>query len=108
MDEFQCKQYLSVLYIIHKLFKNKTFFILTDKIPQEIPNWYPEERGEQCVYNGRGMVIGCAQAGKSTLVKKLKAEKDVNTKSKSRIGVHSHPFKLNENESTITGKHFLL
>ena len=86
MDEFQCKQYLSVLYIIYKLLKNKTSF-LTDKIPQEIPNWYPEERGVQYVYNGRGMVIGCAQAGKSTLVKKLKAEKDLNTKSKSRIGV---------------------
>nr|XP_022291998.1 uncharacterized protein LOC111103214 isoform X2 [Crassostrea virginica] len=81
------------------------------KISQEILNWNRKERGKfvKCMkkgnspfYNGRGMVIGCAEAGKSTLVKKLRGEKDLNTKSISRIRVHSHLFKLNENESTIT------
>ena len=64
------------------------------------------KKGKISVYNGRGMVIGCARAGKTTLVKKLKGEKDLNTTSTSGIGVHSHLFKLSENESTITGKHF--
>ena len=66
------------------------------------------QSGSNSVYIGRGMVIGCAQAGKSTLVKKLKGEKDLDTMSLKRIGVHSHLLKLSENESTITGKHFQL
>lgn len=99
------------------LLRYNFFFILIDKIPQEIFYWKLKDRktyvksmkkGKISVYNGRGMVIGCARAGKSTLVKKLRGEKDLNTKSISRIRVHSHLFKLNENESTITGKHFLL
>lgn len=32
--------------------------------------------GQISVYTGRVMVIGCAEAGKTTLVKKLKGEKD--------------------------------
>lgn len=87
---------------------------MTVKIPPEIFYWSLEDRdkfvksmkiGNISVYNGRGMVIGCARAGKTTLVKKLKGEKDLNTKSTSGIEVHSHLFKLHENESTITGKH---
>lgn len=57
-------------------------------------------------YNARGMVIGCARAGKTTLVKKLKGEKDLKTDSTSGIEIHSHVFKLNENETTIFGKKF--
>nr|XP_022287917.1 uncharacterized protein LOC111100394 isoform X6 [Crassostrea virginica] len=81
------------------------------KIPEEILYWSLENRekfvksmkiGNISVYNGRGMVIGCARAGKSTLVKKLKGEKDLNTTSTSGIEVHSHLFKLHKNESTIT------
>ena len=92
-----------------------SFCILTVKIPEEILYWSLENRekfvksmkiGNISVYNGRGMVIGCARAGKSTLVKKLKGEKNLNTTSTSGIEVHSHLFKLHENESTITGKHF--
>lgn len=99
------------------LLRYNFFFILIDKIPQEIFYWKLKDRktyvksmkkGKISVYNGRGMVIGCARAGKSTLVKKLKGEKDLNTTSTCGIEVHSHLFKLNENESTITGKHFQL
>lgn len=50
------------------------------------------------------MVIGCAEAGKTTLVKKLKGEKDLSTESTSGIEINSHVFKLHANESTIIGK----
>ena len=103
------------MYLFIYLLRYNFFFILIDKIPQEIFYWKLKDRktyvksmkkGKNSVYNGRGMVIGCARAGKSTLVKKLKGEKDLNTTSTSGIEVHSHFFKLHENESTITGKHF--
>lgn len=60
------------------LLRYNFFFILIDKIPQEIFYWKLKDRktyvksmkkGKISVYNGRGMVIGCARAGKSTLVK---------------------------------------
>ena len=54
------------------------------------------------------MVIGCAEAGKTTLVKKLKGEKNLNTESTSGIEIHPHVFKLHANESTITGNRFLI
>lgn len=57
--------------------------------------------GQISVYTGRVMVIGCAEAGKTTLVKKLKGEKDLSTESTSGIEIHSHVFKLHANESTI-------
>ena len=59
------------------------------------------------MYNGRAMVIGCAMAGKTTLVKKIKGDKDLTTTSTSGIEIHSHAFKLNPDESTISGKYFL-
>ena len=64
------------------------------------------KRGKISVYSGRGMVIGCAEAGKTTLVKKLKGERDLNTVSTSGIEIHSHVFKLSTDESTINGKYF--
>lgn len=60
--------------------------------------------GQISVYTGRVMVIGCAEAGKTTLVKKLKGEKDLSTESTSGIEIYSHVFKLHANESTIIGK----
>lgn len=92
--------------------KNNYYLISTVKTPQEILRWSLEDRekfvksmknGNISVYNGRGMVIGCVRAGKTTLVKKLKGERNPNTESTSGIEVHSHLFKLHENESTITG-----
>lgn len=87
------------------------------KIPTEILFWTKENRkrfvdsmtaGKISVYSGRGMVVGCAEAGKTTLVKKLKGEKDLHTESTSGIEIHSHVFKLytnkSTNESTIIGK----
>lgn len=62
--------------------------------------------GKISVFNARGMVIGCARAGKTTLVKKLKGETDLNTESTSGIEIHTHVFKLNADESTIHGKYF--
>ena len=61
------------------------------------------------VFNGRAMVIGCARAGKTTLVKKIKGDKDLETTSTSGIEIHTHAFKLNSDDSTIIGKsvHFL-
>lgn len=56
------------------------------------------------VYSGRGMVIGCAGAGKTTLVKKLKGEKDLRTESTSGIEIHPHVFKLDPNKNTIICK----
>lgn len=61
------------------------------------------KRGKVSVYSGRGMVIGCAGAGKTTLVKKLKGERDLNTVSTSGIEIHSHVFKLSSDETTIIG-----
>ena len=65
--------------------------------------------GDISVYNGKAMVIGCAYAGKTTLVKKIKGDSDLETTSTSGIEIHSHAFKLNSDESTIIGKyvHFL-
>ena len=62
--------------------------------------------GNISVYNGRAMVIGCARAGKTTLVKKIKGDKDMQTTSTSGIEIHSHAFKLNSDDSTIIGKSF--
>lgn len=79
------------------------------KIPTEILFWTEENRkrfvdsmtvGQISIYSGRGMVVGCAEAGKTTLVKKLKGEKDLHTESTSGIEIHSHVFKLHTNEST--------
>ena len=87
--------------------------ILIVNIPQEILYWSLVDRekfvksmkdGNIFAYNARGMVIGCARAGKTTLVKKLKGEKDLKTDSTSGIEIHSHVFKLNQNETTIIGK----
>ena len=61
--------------------------------------------GKISVYSGRVMVIGCAEAGKTTLVKKLKGDKDLNTTSTSGIEIHHHVFKLSANDTTITGKY---
>lgn len=47
------------------------------------------------------MVIGCAGAGKTTLVKKLKGEKNPRTKSTSGIEIHPHVFQLDSNENSI-------
>ena len=60
--------------------------------------------GEISVYNGRAMVIGCARAGKTTLVKKIKGDSDLETTSTSGIEIHSHAFKLKSDDSTIIGK----
>nr|XP_022305989.1 uncharacterized protein LOC111112631 isoform X1 [Crassostrea virginica] len=79
-------------------------------IPHEILNWSLENRekfvrsmkaGNIPVYNGRAMVIGCARAGKTTLVKKIKGDSDLETTSTRVIEIHSHAFKLNSDESTI-------
>ena len=64
--------------------------------------------GEISVYNGRAMVIGCARAGKTTLVKKIKGDNDLTTTSTSvnkGIEIHSHVFKLSSDESNIIGKY---
>ena len=88
--------------------------ILTVKIPQEILYWSLENRekfvismkvGNISVFNGRAMVIGCARAGKTTLVKKIRGDKDLETTSTSGIEIHSHAFKLTADESTIIGKY---
>ena len=52
------------------------------------------------------MVIGCARAGKTTLVKKLRGERNLNTESTSGIEIHSHLLKLNADETTLIGKYF--
>ena len=57
------------------------------------------------VYNGRAMVIGCAKAGKTTLVKKIKGDKDLTTTQTRGIEIHSHAFKLSSDESNIIGKY---
>lgn len=65
------------------------------------------EKGTIPVYNGRGMVIGCAEAGKTTLVKKLKGENNLSTTSTTStigIDIHVHEFKLDAEECTIISK----
>ena len=87
---------------------------MTVNIPHEILYWSLEHRekfvrsmkvGNISVYNGRAMVIGCAHAGKTTLVKKIKGDKNLETESTSGIEIHSHAFKLSSDESTIFGKY---
>ena len=89
---------------------------MTVKIPTEILYWSLENRkkfvrsmkvGNIPVYNGRAMVIGCAYAGKTTLVKKIKGDKNLQTTSTSGIDVHSHVFKLSSDELTIKGDYEL-
>ena len=91
--------------------------ISTVKIPQEILQWSLEDRdkfvrsmkaGNISVFNGRAMVIGCARAGKTTLVKKIKGDSDLETTSTSGIEIHSHVFKLSSDESTIISKYSLI
>ncbi|XP_078322841.1 uncharacterized protein LOC144622140 [Crassostrea virginica] len=101
-------------YILQELtVDQKTFPMIAQKlkIPQEILRWNIKDRrkfvrstraGKISVYSGRGMVIGCAEAGKTTLVKKLKGDKDLKTVSTSGIEIHAHVFKLSENDTTIT------
>ena len=57
------------------------------------------------VYNERAIEIGRARAGKTTLVKKIKDDKDQDTASTSGLKIHSHAFKLNSDEFTIIGKY---
>ena len=88
------------------------------KIPQEILRWNYEDRdkfvksmkaGKISVYSGRIMVIGCAGAGKTTLVKKLKGDKDLSTPlSTSGIEIHPYIFKLSENDTTISSKYAII
>lgn len=82
------------------------------RIPNEILSWSLDDRkkfiksmkaGHISVCSGRVMVIGCARAGKTTLVKKLKEEDNLNTESTSGIEIHTHAFKLNADETTIIG-----
>ena len=100
--------------LTNEALKNFFLTILTVKIPQEILYWSLENReifvrsmkvGKISVFNGRAMVIGCARAGKTTLVKKIKGDIDLETTSTSGIEIHSHAFKLNSDESTIIGKY---
>lgn len=60
------------------------------------------EKGTIPVYNGRGMLIGCAEAGKTT--KKLKGENNLSTTSTIGIDIHAHEFKLDAEECTIISK----
>nr|XP_022305965.1 uncharacterized protein LOC111112627 isoform X3 [Crassostrea virginica] len=104
---------LGIDYLLHSLpLDQRTFPMIAEKlnIPHEILNWSLENRekfvrsmkaGNIPVYNGRAMVIGCARAGKTTLVKKIKGDKNLETESTSGIEIHSHAFKLNSDESTI-------
>lgn len=62
------------------------------------------KKGTIPVYSGRGMVIGCAEAGKTTLVKKLKGENNLSTTSTIGIDIHAHEFKLDAEECTIISK----
>lgn len=74
-------------YILDKLPNDSSKYSLIAKelkIPAEILLWAKEKRGQFVermkdesitVYSGRGMVVGCAGAGKTTLIKKLKGEK---------------------------------
>ena len=111
--------YTQITYKFNKdPLNNFCFTILTVNIPHEILYWNLEDRkkfirsmkaGDISVYNGRAMVIGCAYAGNTTLVKKIKGDSDLETTSTSGIEIHSHAFKLNSDESTVIGKyvHFL-
>nr|XP_022305922.1 uncharacterized protein LOC111112612 isoform X4 [Crassostrea virginica] len=104
---------LGIDYVLHDLPSDQgTFPMIAEKleIPQEILFWSLKNRekfvrsmkvGNIRVFNGRAMVIGCARAGKTTLVKKIKGDKDLTTTSTSGIEIHSHTFKLNSDESTI-------
>lgn len=56
------------------------------------------------MFSGRGMVIGCAEAGKTTLIKKLKGEQNITTTSTKGIEIHVHEFKLDDKERTIISK----
>nr|XP_022316888.1 uncharacterized protein LOC111120466 isoform X3 [Crassostrea virginica] len=103
---------LGIKYILQLPDDQKIYPLIAKelKIPQEILKWGLDDRrkfvrsmevGSIPVYNGRAMVIGCAHAGKTTLVKKMKGDRNLNTESTSGIEIHSHIFKLNSDESTI-------
>uniref|UniRef100_A0A8W8NZG9 Roc domain-containing protein n=1 Tax=Magallana gigas TaxID=29159 RepID=A0A8W8NZG9_MAGGI len=47
------------------------------------------------------MVIGCAEAGKTTLIRKLKGEKNITTTTTKGIEINVHEFELDDKECTI-------
>ncbi|XP_078321091.1 uncharacterized protein LOC111111025 isoform X2 [Crassostrea virginica] len=107
IDEF------GIEYLLQELPRDtKMLPIIAKKlsIPQEILHWSLDDRhkfvtsmkdGNISVYNSRGIVIGCARAGKTTLVKKLRGARNLTTESTSGIEIHSHLFKLNADETAI-------
>jgi hypothetical protein len=63
------------------------------------------KNGSTKVYCGRGMVVGCFEAGKTTLVKKLKGEDASHPPESTRgLDVHSYIFIVDENERSLAGR----
>lgn len=63
------------------------------------------KQGSTKIFCGRGMVVGCFGAGKTTLVKKLKGE-DVFFPPESTRGlsVHTNIFIVNQDEMSLPSK----
>lgn len=99
---------------MHNVTKTINFVLFHEvKIPKEIMRWSEQNKslfvksmndGKISVYSGRVMIIGCAEAGKTTLVKKLKGENNLSTTSTIGIDTHAHGFKLDAEECTIISK----
>ncbi|XP_055999077.1 uncharacterized protein LOC125656784 isoform X1 [Ostrea edulis] len=101
--------FLSSLSSEHEKYCNGIAHILT--VPVEVLGMPKEDietfirnykKGSTKVYCGRGMVVGCFEAGKTTLVKKLKGE-DVSHPPESTRGldVHTDIFTVDQDETVL-------
>ncbi|XP_062598510.1 probable serine/threonine-protein kinase pats1 [Saccostrea cucullata] len=85
-------------------------------VPREVLRWDQEareryveyaNRGTQTVHHARGMIVGCAWAGKTTLLKRLLGctEKEIEeVKSTEGLEVHEEIFELCDEEKSLKAR----
>ncbi|XP_056015017.1 uncharacterized protein LOC125676215 isoform X3 [Ostrea edulis] len=86
------------------------------EVPMEILDWDQEareryveyaKRGTQTVHHARGMIVGCAEAGKTTLLKRLLGCSDADIRgvtSTEGLEVHEEIFQICEKTKTLKAR----
>ncbi|XP_062601962.1 uncharacterized protein LOC134263594 [Saccostrea cucullata] len=103
------KQQTAVIKLHRRMLSDSTFrgkIIDILKVPQEVLEWgqkarerYTEyaNKGTQTIHHARGMIVGCAAAGKTTLLKRLlgRSEEEIlNVTSTEGLEVHEETFEV--------------
>lgn len=85
-----------------------TYLISAVEIPRAILSWnengrksflHSIEKGEEKIFHSRWMILGCAQVGKTTLLKKLQdlpLNEVLNTKPTVGVEIHSQIFHVED------------